>query len=188
MANRGQFGASHGGPSRLLVPLEEAGGPPGSRRDVDDPNGLVDSFVELMVQNWETCATRMTARDYVERIALRQDNYGMDYHDQLSIFVRTPYGRVLKCECSIIQKIPILSMVPDIGESMLGSLRKMEGHLVRKFRDYREAIVMRLSQDTIEEFRELPVAHQIATAARLPARLPLSRRPPKPAPMAIPLS
>ncbi len=63
MANRGQFGASHGGPSRLLVPLEEAGGPPGSRRDVDDPNGLVDSFVELMVQNWETCATRMTARE-----------------------------------------------------------------------------------------------------------------------------
>ncbi|KAI1429339.1 hypothetical protein F5Y12DRAFT_481873 [Xylaria sp. FL1777] len=162
---------------------------------IHDVNGLAESFVDLMVRNWYMLSTWITAKEHVEKIAIRRDNYCLDFFDQLNIFRPDPDpsqgGRLLCCNCRIIQRIPVLSTRPDINWQVLQALERMQSHLLRMFMEYHRVVVkpddgLSVFQPPFDKFRTLPVAHKIAAVARLRARIPPTFQP-RLTPTVIPL-
>ncbi|KAF2969196.1 hypothetical protein GQX73_g4448 [Xylaria multiplex] len=146
---------------------------------------LAEWLVTTMADVWLQQAPESTVHEYTQDDAINPDIHGLGQRDPLNLVaylvgamdIEEFHCRILRCDTSVVDKIPTLSGRPDSCPHMVQWLGMMASDLFKMFRQYRQTLDVIVEWDVLErEFRKLSPVQQIAAVARAYMRLPEALR------------
>ncbi|KAI0537352.1 hypothetical protein GGR58DRAFT_527456 [Xylaria digitata] len=146
---------------------------------------LAQWFVGTMADIWQHEAPESTVHEHTQEDAINPDSHCLGQRDPLNMVAYLTgdidttefHRRILRCNTSVIDKIPALSGGRDSCPQMVEWLGMMDSILFKMLKEYRQTLDVIVDWDILEtEFRKLSTAQQIAAVARAHMRLPMFLR------------